>query len=100
MANQGAVADAPGVPRWRVPAQPALSSPAINFTIQHKHGCPNHSPCPLQGLSDLDVATFCQKCVEPMGEESDHVHLVALTDALQVRGGGGSRGMATMKGSQ
>ncbi|KAL4428057.1 hypothetical protein ABPG75_002146 [Micractinium tetrahymenae] len=36
------------------------------------------------GLSDLDVATFCSKCVDPMGEESDHVQLVALTDALKV----------------
>lgn len=39
-----------------------------------------------QGLSDLDVSSFCARCVDPMGEESDHVQLVALTDALQVRG--------------
>ena len=26
---------------------------------------------------------FCRRYVEPMGEESDHVHIVALTDALQ-----------------
>lgn len=38
----------------------------------------------IMGLSDLDVPTFCSKCVDPMGEESDHVQLVALTDALQV----------------
>jgi ubiquitin thioesterase protein OTUB1 len=38
----------------------------------------------IMGLSDLDVATFCARCVDPMGEESDHVQLVALTDALQV----------------
>lgn len=38
----------------------------------------------IMGLSDLDVATFCSKCVDPMGEESDHVQLVALTDALKV----------------
>lgn len=67
-------------------------------SLKHRHVAQLHVllSCPvLQGLSDLDVATFCQKCVEPMGEESDHVHLVALTDALQVRGGGGGRGMAT-----
>ena len=28
---------------------------------------------------------FCRRMVEPMGEESDHIHIVALTDALQVR---------------
>lgn len=27
---------------------------------------------------------FRRKCVEPMGEESDEVHIVALTDVLQV----------------
>ena len=40
----------------------------------------------LQGMND-DVQTvdqFRQRYVEPMGEESDHVHIVALTDALQV----------------
>ena len=31
------------------------------------------------------VEVFCQRYVEVMGEESDHVHIVALTDALQVR---------------
>ena len=36
------------------------------------------------GLSGLDVDTFCSRCIDPMGEESDHVQLVALTDALQV----------------
>ncbi|KAK9815200.1 hypothetical protein WJX73_010822 [Symbiochloris irregularis] len=30
------------------------------------------------------VDHFRQRYVEPMGEESDHVHIVALTDALQV----------------
>ena len=40
----------------------------------------------LQGMSDegLTVEQFRRRCVEPMGEESDHVHIVALTDALQV----------------
>lgn len=38
----------------------------------------------VMGLADLDVPSFCSKCVDPMGEEADHVHLVALTDALQV----------------
>ena len=50
--------------------------------------CNNHSPPPCthgQGLADCDCDTFCRKCVDPMGEESDHVQLVALTDALQVR---------------
>ena len=37
-------------------------------------------------MSDLDVPTFCSKFVDPMGEESDNVQLVALTDALQVGG--------------
>ncbi|CAI5472666.1 unnamed protein product [Closterium sp. Yama58-4] len=27
---------------------------------------------------------FCHKAVEPMGEESDHVHITAITDALAV----------------
>jgi hypothetical protein len=40
-------------------------------------------------MSDLDVDTFCSRCVDPMGEESDHVQLVALTDALQVSWWGG-----------
>ena len=40
----------------------------------------------LQGMSDeaITVEQFCRRYVEPMGEESDHVHIVALTDALQV----------------
>ncbi len=32
----------------------------------------------------LSVEQFCRTSVEPMGEESDHVHIVALADALQV----------------
>ena len=35
----------------------------------------------------MDVGTFCQRCVDNMGEESDHVQLVALTDALQASAG-------------
>ncbi len=31
----------------------------------------------------ITVEQFCRRYVEPMGEESDHVHIVALTDALQ-----------------
>ena len=27
---------------------------------------------------------FCRSSVEPMGEESDHVHIIALSDALGV----------------
>ncbi|MEW5302734.1 MAG: hypothetical protein WDW38_004155 [Sanguina aurantia] len=30
------------------------------------------------------VDLFCHKLVEPMGEESDHIHIVAITDALKV----------------
>eukprot|EP00884_Botryococcus_braunii_P008440 jgi/Botrbrau1/17598/Bobra.0166s0037.3 len=30
------------------------------------------------------VEQFCRKLVEPMGEESDHMHIVALTEALAV----------------
>ncbi|KAG2501153.1 hypothetical protein HYH03_000968 [Edaphochlamys debaryana] len=30
------------------------------------------------------VELFCQRFVEPMGEESDHLHIVAVTDALQI----------------
>ncbi|KAK9846306.1 hypothetical protein WJX81_001294 [Elliptochloris bilobata] len=40
----------------------------------------------ILGMSDeaTTVEQFCRRYVEPMGEESDHVHIVALTDALQV----------------
>ncbi|KAK9818446.1 hypothetical protein WJX74_001972 [Apatococcus lobatus] len=40
----------------------------------------------IMGMTDegLTVEQFRRRCVEPMGEESDHVHIVALTDALQV----------------
>ncbi len=39
-----------------------------------------------QGMCDDEVSVeqFCRRYVEPMGEESDHVHIVALTNALQV----------------
>lgn len=39
------------------------------------------------GLSDgdLDVNAFNQRHVAMMGEESDHIQLVAMADALQVR---------------
>lgn len=33
---------------------------------------------------DILCLQFCQKSVEPMGEESDHIHIIALSDALQV----------------
>lgn len=36
----------------------------------------------LDGVSD--IGSFCARRVEPMGCESDHVHIVALTDALGV----------------
>lgn len=40
-----------------------------------------------QGMMDdpVTVEQFCRRYVEPMGEESDHIHIVAITDALQVR---------------
>ena len=40
----------------------------------------------LKGMIDdpISVEQFCRRYVEPMGEESDHVHIVAITDALQV----------------
>lgn len=34
---------------------------------------------------EIDVKTFCTRYVEVMGTESDHVHIVALSDALQAR---------------
>jgi ubiquitin thioesterase protein OTUB1 len=56
-----------------------------------------------KGTSDDDHQTvegFCRRYVEPMGEESDHLHAQALVDALGVRvrvmyldgGGGGGDG--------
>ncbi|KAM0950302.1 putative ubiquitinyl hydrolase 1 [Dioscorea sansibarensis] len=36
------------------------------------------------GLSNATVNQFCKTSVEPMGEESDHVHIIALSDALGV----------------
>ena len=33
---------------------------------------------------EVSVEQFCRRYVEPMGEESDHVHIVALTNALLV----------------
>jgi ubiquitin thioesterase protein OTUB1 len=41
----------------------------------------------------LPTDLFCQRHVEPMGEASDHVQIIAITDALQVREGGSSLGM-------
>lgn len=40
----------------------------------------------LQGTLDeeIGVKQFCVRYVEVMGSESDHVHIVALSDALQV----------------
>ncbi|KAK9934259.1 hypothetical protein M0R45_021410 [Rubus argutus] len=34
------------------------------------------------GLTNATVEQFCKSSVEPMGEESDHVHITALSDAL------------------
>ncbi|XXG47154.1 hypothetical protein AAC387_Pa02g1839 [Persea americana] len=36
------------------------------------------------GLTNGTVDQFCKSSVEPMGEESDHVHITALSDALGV----------------
>lgn len=43
-------------------------------------------PYATQGMIDdpIGVQQFCRRYVEPMGEESDHIHIVAITDALQV----------------
>ncbi|OVA09679.1 Ovarian tumor [Macleaya cordata] len=38
----------------------------------------------ILGLSSTTVEQFCKTSVEPMGEESDHVHITALSDALGV----------------
>ncbi|KAK3278428.1 hypothetical protein CYMTET_13632, partial [Cymbomonas tetramitiformis] len=38
----------------------------------------------ILGLSDMDLDTFCRCNVEPLGEEADHIHITALTDALNV----------------
>ncbi|CAO2162582.1 unnamed protein product [Urochloa humidicola] len=38
----------------------------------------------ISGLTNSTVAQFCKTSVEPMGEESDHVHIIALSDALGV----------------
>ncbi|EFJ35028.1 hypothetical protein SELMODRAFT_80751, partial [Selaginella moellendorffii] len=38
----------------------------------------------ILGISSTTVDQFCKSSVEPMGEESDHVHIIALTDALGV----------------
>lgn len=32
----------------------------------------------------MDVGTFCERSVDVMGEESDHIHAQALCDAVQV----------------
>ncbi|XP_023527989.1 ubiquitin thioesterase otubain-like [Cucurbita pepo subsp. pepo] len=38
----------------------------------------------IMGLTNGTVEQFCKSAVEPMGEESDHVHIIALSDALGV----------------
>ncbi|CAI9764115.1 unnamed protein product [Fraxinus pennsylvanica] len=38
----------------------------------------------IQGLTNTSVEQFCKSMVEPMGEESDHVHITALSEALGV----------------
>ncbi|KAK4785872.1 hypothetical protein SAY86_002561 [Trapa natans] len=38
----------------------------------------------IMGLANSTVEQFCKSSVEPMGEESDHVHITALSDALGV----------------
>lgn len=38
----------------------------------------------IAGLTNSSVEQFCKSSVEPMGEECDHVHIIALSDALGV----------------
>ncbi|XVF02126.1 hypothetical protein REPUB_Repub04eG0149200 [Reevesia pubescens] len=38
----------------------------------------------ISGLTNATVEQFCKSSIEPMGEESDHVHITALSDALGV----------------
>ncbi|XP_009607147.1 OVARIAN TUMOR DOMAIN-containing deubiquitinating enzyme 1 [Nicotiana tabacum] len=38
----------------------------------------------ILGLTNASVEQFCKSSVEPMGEESDHVQIIALSDALGV----------------
>ncbi|PKA53899.1 Ubiquitin thioesterase otubain-like [Apostasia shenzhenica] len=38
----------------------------------------------IAGLTNTSVDQFCKSSVEPMGEECDHVHIIAMTDALGV----------------
>jgi ubiquitin thioesterase protein OTUB1 len=38
----------------------------------------------ILGLTNATVEQFCKSSVDPMGEESDHVHITALSDALGV----------------
>ncbi|KAI4368539.1 hypothetical protein MLD38_017085 [Melastoma candidum] len=38
----------------------------------------------ILGLANTTVEQFCKSSVEPMGEESDHVHIIAVSDALGV----------------
>jgi hypothetical protein len=45
---------------------------------------PSGGCCCLQGQYEMDVASFCERSVDVMGEESDHIHAQALTDALKV----------------
>jgi ubiquitin thioesterase protein OTUB1 len=36
------------------------------------------------GLTGNSVEEFCSRSIDPMGEESDHIQLVALTNALEI----------------
>ena len=47
----------------------------------------------------MTVQQFRQRCVDPMGEESDHVHIVALTNALQVSSTSSPVGLPRQHGS-
>lgn len=59
-----------------------LACPAIVISLpQCARLC---TPCLLQGQYEMDVATFCERSVDVMGEESDHIHAQALCDAVQV----------------
>jgi Peptidase C65 Otubain len=62
------------------------STGSIDMTPDFHECQRTEAPLLLQGISieELSVEQFRRKCVEPMGEESDEVHIVALTDVLQV----------------
>uniref|UniRef100_A0A0A9DM15 Uncharacterized protein n=1 Tax=Arundo donax TaxID=35708 RepID=A0A0A9DM15_ARUDO len=55
----------------------------LSHLVKFKGG-PNFFEPFISGLTNSTVAQFCKASVEPMGEESDHVHIIALSAALGV----------------